>query len=273
MARVSVPRSVRPPRPEARPEGRGAVRRARKCAAKAHTDGRGRARQASENAGKRLCAPGCARWRTAREIFRVPSRCTRGRDDRAQWTRAEPAGSILPLRRQTPTSSSKPYLILCDRAARPVRVRLPALPRHVPYREGKDLFSLSPTGEEVFMQSLGFGDAWFTCAGCRAIWWNPHAAAPRGGATAYGRRVRKTAGISLNSDRPCFRESNLIWSQVLLAQGHDRCTSRGTFRWGSRPAVTLHRNSKAAFACSRWPSPENLCSISLTIGVHLFEIL
>lgn len=32
--------------------------------------------------------------------------------------------------------------------------------------------------------------------------WNPHAAAPRGGVTSYGSRVRKTAGISLSYDRP-----------------------------------------------------------------------
>ena len=142
-----------------------------------------------------------ARWRTPGEIFRVPSRCTGGRDDRAQWTRAEPARVILPLRRQKPSSSSKPSLILRDRAARPVRARLPALLRHVPLPLGKDLFSLSPTGEEVF--SSGFrGRSVALVRGAGRYGWNPHAAAPRGGVTSYGSRVRKTAGISLSYDRP-----------------------------------------------------------------------
>ncbi len=48
---------------------------------------------------------------------------------------------------------------------------------------------------------MGLGDARSApVRGAARYMAKPHAAAPQGGAMAYGSRVRKTAGISLNSD-------------------------------------------------------------------------
>jgi len=74
-----------------------------------------------------------------------------GRNDRPQWTRGAPSwAEALPPTRSLRGAAAD---------SRSLPAGAPRPDRHVPFLQGKDLLSLSPTGEEVSLQTVSFGDA------------------------------------------------------------------------------------------------------------------
>ena len=74
-----------------------------------------------------------------------------GRNDRPQWTRGAPSwAKALPPTRSLRGAAAD---------SRSLPAGAPRPDRHVPFLQGKDLLSLSPTGEEVSSQTVSFGDA------------------------------------------------------------------------------------------------------------------